>query len=367
MLTDPELSPERRAAELDRATQAAEQRKRESDELEREAPGLVAHGDSILQKIKDAQAPYKRLTGDDLRDYISAVLTHNYPGTRIEPIPSLDIEAYDIRLSPKAQADFERYRSQNIRRYPTRFSRDAGSGVKVIFGSNPDPLRYRAFEAVPMTHPLARFCARIRDERQAGMAPRPATAFLMKKPLGLNLKPGTYAVAVQRWSIDGLLPVDRLSFRGVNLSDQHILAEEDAERLLMEALAKEPQLLNLKSKELETAHDAVSKILMPALDAMWEDYQQATAADHYDRVETQRALIVEHKERRRREAESRIRDLRYAGGEGRMRIVVLEEGKLKKFLARMDVKLDEIADRERRLTFEEPILAGVALIVVEER
>ena len=72
VLTDPELSPDRRAAELDRATQAAEQRKRESDELEREAPGLVAHGDSILQKIKDAQAPYKRLTGDDLRDYVSA-------------------------------------------------------------------------------------------------------------------------------------------------------------------------------------------------------------------------------------------------------------------------------------------------------
>lgn len=78
VLTDPELSPDRRAAELDRATQAAEQRKRESDELEREAPGLVAHGDSILQKIKDAQAPYKRLTGDDLRDYVSAVLTHSY-------------------------------------------------------------------------------------------------------------------------------------------------------------------------------------------------------------------------------------------------------------------------------------------------
>ena len=33
---------------------------------------------------------YKRLTGDDLRDYVSAVLTHSYPGTRIEPIANLD-------------------------------------------------------------------------------------------------------------------------------------------------------------------------------------------------------------------------------------------------------------------------------------
>lgn len=367
VLTDPELSPDRRAAELDRATQAAEQRKRESDELEREAPGLVAHGDSILQKIKDAQAPYKRLTGDDLRDYVSAVLTHSYPGTRIEPIANLDINAYDIRLSPRGQADFERYRSQHIRRYPTRFSRDAASGVKVIFGSNPDPLRYRALEAVPMTHPLARFCARILDDRQAGVAPRPATAFHIPKPAGSKFKAGSYAVAVQRWSIDGLLPIDRLSFLGVNLSTQSIVAEDDAERLLMEALAAAPRLHSVDAAERDSASAVISDRLLPSLEAMWDDFQQATAADHYDRVETQRALIVEHKERRRREAESRIRDLRLTGGDGRMRIALLEQGKLNKFLARMDVKLDEIAERERRLTFEEPILAGIALIVVGGR
>ena len=50
-----------------------------------------------------------------------------------------------------------------------------------------------------------------------------------------------------------------------------------------------------------------------------------------------------------------------------MRIALLEQGKLDKFLARMDVKLDEIAERERRLTFEEPILAGIALIIVGGR
>jgi hypothetical protein len=225
-------------------------------------------------------------------------------------------------------------------------------------------LRYRALEAVPMTHPLARFCARILDDRQAGMAPRPATAFHIPKPTGLKLKAGTYAVAVQRWSIDGLLPIDRLSFLGVNLSTQSIVPEDDAERLLMEALAAAPRLHGLDSAERDSASAVISDRLLPSLEAMWDDFQQATAADHYDRVETQRALIVEHKERRRREAESRIRDLRLTGGDGRMRIALLEQGKLNKFLARMDVKLDEIAERERRLTFEEPILAGIALIIV---
>ena len=175
---------------------------------------------------------------------------------------------------------------------------------------------------------------------------------------------GTYAVAVQRWSIDGLLPIDRLSFLGMDLSARTIMPEDDAERLLMEALATEPRLNSLDPAERDSASAAIADKLLPSLDAMWDDFQQATAADHYDRVETQRALIVEHKERRRREAESRIRDLRLTGGDGRMRIALLEQGKLNKFLARMDVKLDEIAERERRLTFEEPILAGIALIIV---
>ena len=65
--------------------------------------------------------------------------------------------------------------------------------------------------------------------------------------------------------------------------------------------------------------------------------------------------------------QSRIRDLRLTGGDGRMRIALLEQGKLNKFLARMDVKLDEIVERERRLTFGEPSLAGIALIIVGGR
>lgn len=115
------------------------------------------------------------------------------------------------------------------------------------------------------------------------------------------------------------------------------------------------------------AGETIAGRLRPALDAAWENFQEATAADHYDRVDTQRALIVEHKERRRREAQAKILDLRLSGGDGRMRIARAEQGKLDKFLARMDAKLDEITARERKLEFYDPVLAGIALITVEGR
>lgn len=367
VLSNPELTPEQRSAELERATRAAEQRKRESDLLEREAPGLIAHGDSILQKIKDAQEPHKRLTGEDLRNYISSVLVSTYEGTRIEPIPHLDIEAFDIRLSPLAQAEFERYRTQHIRRYPTKFSRDAATGVRVIFGNNPDTTKYRHLEAVPMTHPLARFCAQLLDKRQRGLSARPATVFEVPKPAGLKIKAGTYAVAVESWSIDGLIPIDRLTFCGLNVESLRVLSEDDAERLLMETLMSEPRLANAAAGLQTQAAQAIQSTLLPKLEASWDDFKEATAADHYDRVETQRALIVEHMERRKRESKTRIDDLRFKGSLHHMNMIPAEEGKLKKFLARMAIKLEDIAKREDSLTFEEPKLVGIALITVGAR
>lgn len=362
ILTDPALDDQGRAQELERATQAAERRKSQAEELEREAPGLVAHGDSILQKIKDAQAPHKRLTSGDLRDYIASTLVQSFEGTRVQPIGGLDVEAFDVRLSAQAQALFGQFRAENARRFPTRFSRDAATGVKAIFGSNPDPVRHRHLEAIPMTHPLARFCAKIREQRQAGVAPRPATALIVPCPSNLPIAPGTYAFAIERWSLEGVLPIDRISFAGANTATGHLIDEELAEQLLMEALTNEQSLARLSVDQLEKAVNVVENHLLPALHKARSDFEDAEAARHYDLVETQRALIQEHKERRKREAESQIRDHEYSGSAKRKQLSYAVKGKLDKFMARMDLKLAEIKKRDDGLNFEQPALVGIAIV-----
>src|SRR3546814_7744240 len=93
-----------------------------------------------------AYAPQKRLSGSCLRVYIAGILVNTFEGTRFEPINGIDIEAYDVRLSPRAQAEFGHFRYLKARRYPSRFSRDAASGVNAVFGRNPDPLRHRNLE-----------------------------------------------------------------------------------------------------------------------------------------------------------------------------------------------------------------------------
>lgn len=368
ILMDPELTPEQRAAKLSQSVLAAEQRKLQAEELEREAPGLVAHGDSILQRINEAQAPFRRLTPEDLRDYVANVLVNVFEGTRIQPVGDTEIDAYDIRLSPRAQAEFAQYRATNSRRYPTRFSREAATGVQVIFGSNPDPVRYRAVEAIPMTHPLARFCAGIMEERQSGIAPRPATALRAKPRDDWAAPQGKYTIAVQRWSIDGMLPIDRLTFVGARVEDQTLIPEETAERILMEALVENPALWTPSEADLARAVTLADELLVPALEAGRTDFEDAEAARHFDLVETQRALIFEHKERETRRTEALIRDLRLSGSAKRMQVSYAVQGKVDKFLARMDLKLAEVTRRGARLSFPQPSLVGIAIIdIVEEK
>lgn len=366
ILTNPELNAEQRALEFDRSIHAAEQRRIAAEELEREAPGLVAHGDSILQRINEAQEPYKRLTAEDLRDYVAGTLVNIYEGTRFQPVGEAEIDAYDIRLSARAQAEFGQYRTHNARRYPTRFSRDAASGVKSVFGSNPDPIRYRSIEAIPMNHPLARFSAGIMEQRQAGVAPRPVTSFEIPNRESWDIGDGHYVFAVQRWSMEGILPVDRLAFVGASLSDHGIVDEDVAEQVLMEALATSPKLAPLSAELLARASAVTDQTLEPLMEARRFDFEEAEAARHFDLVDTQLALIAEHKDRETRKAEAQIRDLRFSGSSRKMNLSYAVRAKLDKFLARMDLKLTEVTARSAKLQFPERLRVGIAIVRIGE-
>jgi superfamily II DNA or RNA helicase len=363
---NPELTDAERGKELDRSVKAAEQRKMQAEELEREAPGLIAHGDNILQKVKEAYAPHKRLTDTDLRDYVAGVLSNIYQGTRIEKIAALDIEAYDIRLSSRAQVEFEIFRSAKARRYPTKFTREAGTGVKSVFGSNPDPMRYRNLEAMPMMHPLVRFCAQLTEDRQIGVTPRPVAAYRVKRDPNWSLPAGRYIIAIERWSIDCLVPIDRLAFAGIKLTSALELDEDSIEQLLMESLSGTPEFVMLSPDEHYQLALNVENLILPQLQARRLDFEGAEAARHYDDVATQRALITEHKEREKRRAEGQIRELQASGSAKKINITYAIRGKLNNFLARMDVKLEKINRKENDLSFEHPVLVGLAVIDVED-
>lgn len=370
ILSDPKLSLKEKAKQIELATMAAETRKQQADQLEREAPGLIAHGENILNRIKEANAPHKMLSSSDLRDYIVSTLVENFPGTRFDRVPNTPVEIYDARLSSRAMAEFSRFLDTSAKRYPTRFRRDGGSGVRVIFGSNPDPGRYRAIDTVPMTHPLARFASEVRQRRLAGLAVRPVTSLQISRGQAVGIKEGRYAVAVERWSIDGLVPVDKLFYLASEIETGRIVGSDDAEKLLIQSLTSNPSLTALAVGDLDSAIDTVENTILPHIAAARDDFENAEAARHYDQIETQIALVQEHRDRKRIEMETRIRDLELSGGDvqqkdKKLRSAKMHRGKLDKFLARMDVKLDDLKVKEDAFEIAQPQLVGVAIIEVK--
>ena len=364
-LINPELSKEQQIAELDRSVLAAEGRKAIAEELEREAPGLIAHGDSILQRINEAQAPHKRLTSNDLKDYIAGVLTSAYSGTSIERLSDIDIEAFQIRLSATADVEFNSFRTRKARRYPTRFSRNGTTGVPSVFGSNPEPSKYRALEAIPMTHPLSRFSAQLLEERQVGLYAKPVVAFQVPNRADWEVPAGRYVFLVERWSIEGIVPVDKLAFAACPMAEAGNLDEDLAERILIQALTSKPAMVGLAPRECEEAHAFASGKLASLLEDRRQDFEDAEAARHYDLVSTQKALIEEHRRRETKRMKDQILDLKLSLNHKRKNFAYVIEKKLEKLLARLGLRADEISKREHSFSYDEPLLVGVAIVDIE--
>lgn len=363
-LVNPELTDEQRTAEMDRSVLAAERRKVLAEELEREAPGLIAHGDSILQRINEAQAPHKRLTPRDLRDYIAGVLVPAYKGTRIEPIPEIEVEAFNVKLSANADVEFNHFRKSRARRYPTKFARDATTGVKTVFGNNPEPSKYRALEAVPMTHPLARFSAELLDGRQAGSQSKPVTVFSVGNRSDWGVPDGRYIFLIERWSVEGIVPVDKLAFVGCHFDGSKILEDELSERILMEALTCEPGMTTLTPEERANAHSILQSHLTEHAERQRGHFEEAEAARHFDLVQTQQALIEEHRKRETKKYRDLIRDHQLSSSPKRRNLAIATEGKLRKVLARLDLREQDIRTREESFSYDEPLTVGVAVVEI---
>ena len=162
--------------------------------------------------------------------------------------------------------------------------------------------------------------------------------------------------------MEGIIPIDRLAFVGASLEGGAILSEDMAEQILMEALIEEPELRPLGDEEQAATVALVESTILPSLNSRRTDFEDAEAARHFDLVDTQLALIHEHKERETNRAKEQIRDHRLSGSDRRMGLAKAVQAKLDKFLARMNIKQAEVA--KRTLHFPAHSLVGIAVVEI---
>ena len=359
-LLDPTLLPDEIDQELERAATAAEQRKLNEESLEKEASGLIAHGDMILHRIKRNHEQQRWVHGRELLDYVKSGLQSAFPGTVLDRAPIED-DAYDLRLCHAAHLAFCNFLEQRARRFNTRLRRT--ETVRIVFGKKPGGLRDQKIEIVTSTHPLVRFVAKLREDASGGLAARPALwGTLDADSLPTTVKAGDYGLVVQRWSIDGVTPQDKLVYSGVNLDTCEALSDDDAELIVGAALTSLKPVTPGLDRAQSAAQMIRTNLILGRMAQAQDAYIGFEEAIHDDKRATLLAVLRHQLNSYREKAETRIRDYLSSGG-ARARIAPMEQGKLKKYVARMELKIDA-AMRESGFAFDEPTTYGVLVAEV---
>src|SRR5690606_4343116 len=102
---------------------------------------------------------------------------------------------------------------------------------------------------------------------------------------------GRYVFLVERWSIEGIVPVDKLAFAACSFDGSDLVDEDRAERALLESLTSELPMTSLSPEECERAHLLAKSVLASRLEEQRLDFEEAEAARHFDLISTQKALI----------------------------------------------------------------------------
>lgn len=359
-LLDPKLTSQEQTAEIERAAVAIQTKKIQQDQLEDEAPALIAHGDMILNRIRNAHEQQKWIQPQDLAEYVADALRSRFPATSLDRAPTRAF-AHDLRFCSDAHVAFTDFLNRKSRRYPTSL-RNALQARRIVFGRNPDPQELKGAEVVAMGHPLVRFASDLREEASQGARVKPAVGGKVSAAaLPKGLAQGRYAIVTQQWSTFGLTPQEKLVTAAASVPSGEVLDLSVAEALTSALIVEPFQPLALSDEEVAEAAAIAEQVLLGRI--LFEssfEFVAAEEAAHADKHETRLAVFRQQREAQRLRAEDRISLLR---SEGRTRTLPMEEGKLKLFLARMDQR---IAEAEQARTFRSlaPETLGVAIVEV---
>jgi len=353
------LTPEQQEARIAQTAQAFENLKREHEDLENEAVHLVAYGDYILRQIRAAHELNRWIRGDDIRTYVVDFLRAYYPGCDVHKTGGQE-DLFRISLSAKARVDLAEYGRRMNLVLDTYLLRPGASAVRYRFDSNTASQQSGRMETISQFHPLVRFVGDTLD-RQAEQL-RPAVAIRVPAAR-LELSPpcGTYALAVSRWSVDGLQTFERLVYKACLLGDGGTpLSDKESERLAVAAAENGVDWLDAEaSVDLELAHHVANDRLFAELGEAYEEFVEDIKRQNDDRADLQRRTVVRHYQGQRTTLMA-IREKHLL--EGRRGLARATEGRLRSLETNLESKKAEIERRQEVKARQDEICVAIVNI-----
>jgi hypothetical protein len=346
------LTREEEEYQIDQAAQALENLRIHRDELEQNAPTMMAHGQHIIERIEAAQELARRVTEDDLYVYVRDYLNRYWPGHRFVQ-EGADRNAVSVQLPTELAArlgDFLREEGSS-----GRTALDQGRPISLRFLNRISEQEHRAEEIVHQFHPLIRFITsdlRLRNEHFY-----PLIALMAEHdPVQDQLRTGHYAFYVRSWLFQGVRDEEILATAVIHVETGDALDEELADRLVQRA--------RLTGQDWLGAQNVVDPTLVvrrfeeaeESLEARYRTVLQRKKNENADRASFQLDSVDRYLSRRLKtlhEVFNRHTLL------GRQSLAAAIQGQIDRLTARMNIKRQKILDQERVVPNKNFVCAGI--------
>jgi hypothetical protein len=353
------LTTEQQEVRIDQTTQALANLKQEQDALENEASHLVAYGDYILNQVQAARELNRWITGTDLRIYVTDFFGLHYPGCSFQQLDGFGFD-FDIQLSNEAKQDVEAF--AKAERLPaTRLTQNVARPVRCRFENRIIPRADGPVECITQFHPVVRFISREIRERAEQI--RPAVSLqLDRTTCDFPLAPGTYALCVSRWSVEGLQSVEKLAFAHARIGGEPVVGDEaDAERLASACAAHATDWFEARNViDLERCVTIADNELFGRLEERFDAFVEDVRRQNEDRADLQLKTLHRHLHNQRRKLEA-VRDKHRLFE--RESLVRATEGRIQALENRIQRKQLEIEGRRNIRFHNEEVLVALVKII----
>lgn len=348
-----QLTPAEELQRIEQNLQALEENKLRQQQLEKEAPNLVAHGEYITGKVRAARELGRYIGSEDLFAYVKDFIAEKYPATRLIPQDETE-HLYQIEPDTNFIMDFGQFISSKELNGHTRLLNK--SSLPLLF-ENRHQAPPAQHERVTQEHPLVRFVSYHSSQPDFVRQRAPVTAVeISANCLFSKLSVGVYVFCVVRWSFSGAQTSERLIYAAKELSEDNLLLNDEAEQLVNQAALQGQDWFAASnlicSEQTADAYEECRSYLA----SRYADTKTAMENENNDRINLQIKLLEKRCIDDINKIKARIEYLRLSNKE---KTIPMEKGKIKKISERHSSQLKLLKARKNLKTESHPVISGV--------
>jgi superfamily II DNA or RNA helicase len=347
-----DLTPQEIDERLEQTEQAIEQERKNNEELEKEAPNLLAHGDYILQKVKAARDFRQRISHKDLIAYVKYFLDNYAQGHTFREIDQAK-SIYEMQLPADVAADYNVYVADKKSSGSTRLQ--SGQPVKCQFANKVHQLT-RNLEQISQFHPLIRYISSMLDHQKGIFHPLIAAQIPCVEISGVQQ--GLYAFSLSRWTFKGLRTEEEIRARVKNLHTGELFPAEISLKLMNALRASGDNWTSSSNQDLPQNLEEAIWECIDSLESDYEDLSSIKIDENFDRVSFQIQSIESNRTRRAKSLKATIDKL---GPDSRQAPAFKRQ--LENHHSRCDVQVETYEKKKDLVRSQDAICCGIIKVM----